>query len=38
LVSDVKGGTETGGVWKQGAEENMWTEEEESDGRVEKTA
>jgi hypothetical protein len=38
LVSDIKGGTQTGVVWKQGAEENVSTKEELSDGSVEKTA
>jgi hypothetical protein len=37
LVSDIKGGTWTEGVWEQGAEEDIWTEEGGSDGRVEKT-
>jgi hypothetical protein len=27
LVSDIKGGTETEGVWEQGTEENIWMEE-----------
>jgi hypothetical protein len=30
--------TQTEGVWEQGAEENIWTEERWSDGRLEKTA
>jgi hypothetical protein len=34
LVSDIKGGTQTEGVWEQGAEEDIWTE----DGRMEKIA
>jgi hypothetical protein len=34
LVSDIN----TGSVWEQGAEENIWTEEEWSDKRVKKTA
>jgi hypothetical protein len=38
LVSDIKGGTQTEGVGKQGAEENIWTEERISDRRLEKTA
>jgi hypothetical protein len=38
MVSDIKGGTYTEGVWEQGAEENIWTKEGWSDGRVEKTA
>jgi hypothetical protein len=27
LVSDIKGGTQTGGVWEQGVDENIWTNE-----------
>jgi hypothetical protein len=38
LVSDIKGGTQTEGVWEQGAEENIWTGERWSDSRSEKTA
>jgi hypothetical protein len=38
LVSDIKGGTYTEGVWEQGAEEDIWTEEGWGDGRVEKTS
>jgi hypothetical protein len=38
LVSDIKGGTLTEGVWEQGAEEDIWTEEGWSDGRMEETA
>jgi hypothetical protein len=38
LVTDIKGGTFTEGVWEQGAEENIWTEERRSDRRLEKTA
>jgi hypothetical protein len=38
LVSDIKGGTETEGVWEQGADENIWTEEVWTDERLEKTA
>jgi hypothetical protein len=34
----LKGGTMTEGVWEQGVEEDIWTEEGWSDGRVEKTA
>jgi hypothetical protein len=26
LVSDLKGGTQTEGVWEQGAEKIIWTE------------
>jgi hypothetical protein len=37
LVSDIKGGTQTEGVWEQGAEEDIWTEEGWGDGRMEKT-
>jgi hypothetical protein len=36
FVSDIKGGTQTEGVWEQGAEKDIWTEEGWSDGRVEK--
>jgi hypothetical protein len=38
LVSNIKGGTQTDGVWKQVAEDNIWTEERRSDGRLEETA
>jgi hypothetical protein len=38
LVSDIKGGTQTEGVWEQGAEEDIWTEKGWGDGRMEKTA
>jgi hypothetical protein len=38
IVSDIKRGTQTEGVWEQGAEENISTKEEWSDGRLEKTA
>jgi hypothetical protein len=31
LVSDIKGGTQTEGVWEQGTEENIWTEKRSSD-------
>jgi hypothetical protein len=37
LVSDIEGGTYTEDVWEEGAEENIWTEERWSDGRLEKT-
>jgi hypothetical protein len=37
LVSDIKEGTQTEGVWEQGAEENIWGEERRSDRRLEKT-
>jgi hypothetical protein len=32
LVSDIKGGIETEGVWEQVAEEDIWTEEGWGDG------
>jgi hypothetical protein len=38
VVSNIKGGTQTEGVWEQGAEENTWSEEVWSDGRLEETA
>jgi hypothetical protein len=38
LVSDIVGGTWTEDVWKQNAEENMWTEERWSDRRLDKSA
>jgi hypothetical protein len=38
LVSDIKCGTYTEGVREQGAEEDIWTKEGWSDGRVEKVA
>jgi hypothetical protein len=38
LVSDIKGGTRTEGVWEQGAEENISSEERWRGGRLEKTA
>jgi hypothetical protein len=38
LVSDIKGGTQTEGVWEQGAEEDIWTENRLDDRRMEKTA
>jgi hypothetical protein len=38
MFSDIKGGKKTEGVLEQGAEENIWTKEEWSDRRVEKTA
>jgi hypothetical protein len=37
LVSDIKGETQTGCIREQGADENIWTEETLSDGRLEKT-
>jgi hypothetical protein len=27
LVSDIKGRTETEGIWEKGAQDNIWTEE-----------
>jgi hypothetical protein len=36
VVSNIKGGTQTEGVWGQDAEENIWTEEKWSGGRMEK--
>jgi hypothetical protein len=38
LTSDITGVTQTEGVWEQGAEENIWTEERWSDRSLEKTA
>jgi hypothetical protein len=38
LASDIKGGTHTKGIWEQGAEENIWTEEGWGDRRLEETA
>jgi hypothetical protein len=38
MVFDIKGGTQTEGVWEKGAEENIWTEVSWSDRRLEKTA
>jgi hypothetical protein len=35
-MSDIKGGTWTEGVWERGAEEDIWTEVEWGDGRMEK--
>jgi hypothetical protein len=35
---DVKGWTLTAGVWEQGAEEDIWTEERWGDMKMEKTA
>jgi hypothetical protein len=35
MVSDIKGGTQTEGVWEQDAE-NIWTEEAWSDRSLEK--
>jgi hypothetical protein len=38
LVSHTRGKTETKDIWEQVAEENILTEEGESDRRLEKTA
>jgi hypothetical protein len=38
LVSEIKGGTQTEGVWQQGAEEDIWTKEGWGGRREEKTA
>jgi hypothetical protein len=38
LVSHTKRGAQIEGVWEQGAEENIWTYEGESGGRLEKTS
>jgi hypothetical protein len=38
LVSDIKGRTQTEGVWLQGAEGNIWTEEGWNNRRSENTA
>jgi hypothetical protein len=38
LVSDIKRGTYIGGVWEQGAGEDIWTEEGWNTRRVEKIA
>jgi hypothetical protein len=38
LVCRIKGRAYTEGVWEQGAEENIWTSEEWSNGRMEKVA
>jgi hypothetical protein len=37
FVSNIMGATQTEGVWEQRAEENIWTEERWSDGRLEET-
>jgi hypothetical protein len=34
LISDIKGGTWTEGIWEKGAEENMWFEDRWSDRRL----
>jgi hypothetical protein len=38
MVSDIMEGTYTEGVCEQGVEENIWTKEGWSYGRVERTA
>jgi hypothetical protein len=38
MVSDIKGRTYAEGALEQGAEENIWTKEGWSDGRVGKAA
>jgi len=38
VVSRAKVRTKTEGVWEQLAEENIWTQESGSGGRLEKTA
>jgi hypothetical protein len=38
MVSDIKGGTWTEGIWEQDAKENIWTKEGWTDGSVKKTA
>jgi hypothetical protein len=38
LVSDIKGRTKTGGVWEQGAEKDIWTEERRGFRRMKKAA
>jgi hypothetical protein len=38
LVSDIKGGTQTEGVWEQGAEEDILTEKRWDDRGMKKTA
>jgi hypothetical protein len=38
LVSDIKGGRQAEGLGEQGAEGNIWTEEEICDSNLEKTA
>jgi hypothetical protein len=35
---NIKGGTDTESIWEQGAKENIWTVEEWSDRRLQKTA
>jgi hypothetical protein len=34
LVSDIRGGTQTEGVSEQGAEENIWTQNELNDRKL----
>jgi hypothetical protein len=38
LVANVAGGKEAEGVWEQGVEENIWTEEWRGNGGMEETA
>jgi hypothetical protein len=38
LISDIKGGTQTEGVWEHSAEEDIWTEEGWGNARMEKFA
>jgi hypothetical protein len=38
LVSDIKGRIQTEDIWKQGSDENMWTEEEWNGRRLENIA
>jgi hypothetical protein len=38
MVSDIKEGTQTEGVFEHGSEEYIWIKEGWSDGRVEKAA
>jgi hypothetical protein len=35
LASDIKGRTQTEGVWEQGVEENIWTDEGRYNGMLE---
>jgi hypothetical protein len=37
-VSDIKGRTQTEGIWEQDAEENIWSEEGWRNRRLETTA
>jgi hypothetical protein len=38
IIIIIKGLTQTEGIWEQGAEEDIWTEEGWGDGRMEKIA